>query len=502
LINFQGHSSDITSVCFSIHEEEVYSGSFGGTVIVWDINSKKALHSLKGHMASCTTIAPYPTGQQYLLATGSADCNIKIWDLRRKQCIQTFKGHKGQVNMVLFSPDSRWVASGGVDGTIKLWDLNTSKKLFDFSATESPVSDMKFNPQNLTLASSHHDRTVQYWDLENMGHISSTQAEANLIQKICFDPEDSRFLFTAGNDSLKLWDIEESRLLDNIESNWKGIADLGIYTRESMIFGLTLNTGTMSLWSTDLKSVCYNGRAMEDFRPAPVNLVPKRPEDKPPKKEEKKPVDFTSTFVPVADKPIGLEFNEFLPKVSPELENLKIIQELSENHSNLLAVLNRRSENIHLVLKWWDSGNMPAALNALNMMNDISVIADVLKNGMTDTKNEWITLELCGQVIPLSCSLIESKYESYIKTGISVVITLIKQFRSIISSTLTAPASMGVDLSREDRVKRCEVCFNAFRNVADSPSLAKNARRENLTGELARELKRTLDGFIVECSRR
>ena len=504
LINFQGHSSDITTVFFSSHEEEVYSGSFGGTVIVWDINSKKALHSLKGHMASCTTIAPYPTGQQYLLATGSADCNIKIWDLRRKQCIQTFKGHKGQVNVVLFRPDSRWVASGGVDGTIKLWDLNTSKKLFDFSASESPVSDMKFNPQNLTLASSHADRTIQYWDLENMGHVSNTQPEANVIQKICFDPEDSRFLFSAGNDSLKLWDIEESRLLDNIESNWKGVEDLCVYTRESMIFGLTLNSGSMSLWSTDLKSVCYSGRVMEDFRPAPVNIVAKRPEDKPPKKSEpeRKNADFSTTFVPVGDKPIGLEFNEFLPKVQPEVENLKLLQELSENHANMLAVLNRRSENICLILKWWDSGNMPAALNALNMMNDLSVTADVLKHGLTDTKNEWITLELCGQVIPLAGTLVESKYESYIKTGISVALTLTKQFRSVISSTLSAPSSMGVDLSREDRIKRCEVCFNAFRNVCDSSALAKNARRENQTGELARELKRTLEGFIAECMRR
>ena len=31
---------------------------------------------------------------------------------------------------------------------------------------------------------------------------------------------------------------------------------------------------------------------------------------------------------------------------------------------------------------------MPAALNGLGMMNDISVTADVLKNGLTETKND------------------------------------------------------------------------------------------------------------------
>lgn len=31
---------------------------------------------------------------------------------------------------------------------------------------------------------------------------------------------------------------------------------------------------------------------------------------------------------------------------------------------------------------------MSAALNGLNKMNDLSVTADVLKHGLTDTKNE------------------------------------------------------------------------------------------------------------------
>lgn len=499
LLNFQGHSSDITTVCFSLHEEEVYSGSFGGTVIVWDINSQRPVHSLKGHMAACTTISPYPSGQQVFLATGSADCNLKIWDLRRKSCVQTFKGHKGPVNVVLFSPDSRWVASGGVDGTIKLWDLNSSKKLFDFSLNDSPVTSMKFNPQNLTLASSHQDRTVQYWDLENFGHISSTQPEANPIQKICFDPNDSRFLYSGANESLKVWDIEESKLLDNIESSWKGVEDLCLNNKDSVLVGLTINGPSFSLWATDVNSINYNSRLVDDSKP--VVVLPKKPENK--RIEEKvKLNNLKTSFVPITDEPMGIEYEEFMPKPNPEAENIKAIQEISENHTNFLSMVQRRSENINLILKWWEAGNMSAALNGLSMMNDISVTADVLKYGLTDARNDWITLEFCGQVIPLAGNLIGSKYESYIRTGITVLSTLLKQFRNVISTTLTAPASGGVDLSREERTKRCEVCFNALRAVCDSASLTKNARRDNQTGELAKDLKKNLDSFIIECEKK
>jgi WD40 repeat protein len=367
---------------------------------------------------------------------------------------------------------------------------------------------MKFNPQNLTLASGHQDRTVQYWDLENFGHISSTPPESNSIQKICFDPNDSRYLFTAASESLRLWDIEESRLLDSIESTWRGVEDLCVNAKESMLVGLTVNSASFSLWATDLNAIAYSGRVFDDIRPvvpAPQNIpapVVRKPEEKPKRIEERsRTVDFNTTFVPVADKPLGLEYDDFMPKQPLEPDNSKVLQEVGENHSNFLTVLQRRSENVNLILKWWESGNMPAALNGLNMMNDLSVTADVLKNGLTDTRNEWITLELCGQVIPLAGNLIESKYESYIRTGISVIGTLIKQFRSVISSTLTAPSTMGVDLSREDRIKRCEVCFQAFKTIGDSIGLTKNSRRENQTGDQARDLKRILDSFITECSR-
>lgn len=98
-------------------------------------------------------------------------------------------------------------------------------------------------------------------------------------------------------------------------------------------------------------------------------------------------------------------------------------------------------------------------------------------------------------------ALIDSKYEPYIRTGILVVTTLIKQFKGVISSTITAPVLSGVDLSREDRMKRCENCFFAFKTIADCPSLAKNMKRDNQTGEIAKELKRCLDSFIMECNR-
>ncbi|CAG9310781.1 unnamed protein product [Blepharisma stoltei] len=493
LLSLPGHSSAITSVAFSSEEIELYSGSFGGTVIVWDLNAQKAVSSLKGHLSACTTLSAYPNEGQTYLVTGSSDCNIKFWDLRRKACIQTFKGHRGNVNVVSFSPDSRWIASGGADGTVKIWDLSTSKKLCDFSINDSPVTCLQFNPQNLSMSSGHQDRTVQHWDLENFGHISQTTPEANPIQRICFETSEGRMLFTAANDSLKLWDIENGELYDSIESSWKGVVDLAINEKDNILAGLCVNNSSFSLWSTDLSQVSYDTPRIEEQKVNPIEVRPK--------KREK--VEMGASFVEArSNAPIGLNFQEFMPKVEAESSNdSKILSEIDENHDRILTVIKRRTESINLVLNWWLGGNMSATINALNMMNDISVRADVLRYCFTDCRLDCLSLEHCASILPLAKSLIDSKYEAYIRTGMLVVSTLLKQFRSLITSTLTVPVMMGVDLAKEERIKKCESCLAAFKSVNESQGLEKNSKRENPTGEAGKELKRNLETFIGESKR-
>jgi hypothetical protein len=40
--------------------------------------------------------------------------------------------------------------------------------------------------------------------------------------------------------------------------------------------------------------------------------------------------------------------------------------------------------SIKVILNWWNKGNITSAINALNMMNDQSVVMDVLNNTFGD----------------------------------------------------------------------------------------------------------------------
>jgi hypothetical protein len=495
LLNFQGHSSDITTVAFGYSEEEVYSGSYGGTVMVWDLNSQKAVSSLKGHLAACTTIGTFPNRQQTYIATGSTDCAVKVWDLRQKFCILTFKGHKESVNCVQFSPDHNWLASGGGDGIVKIWDLKTNKKITDMNVGVSPVTCMQFNPENLTLASGHADRTAKLWDLETFGFVSSTLPDAMPPQQICWIPQNGTDLFTASNDSLKLWNIEKALLKDSIESSWKGVMDISVYGKENALLGLCVNGPTFTLWSTDLKTVNFDENTSREPEEQKVNPAQART------RKKDKP-DFNVSFVTCnVNAPTGTDLSELcvthkISPLGPDPEELKVLQDIDEGHAQLINVMKNRTKNIHSVQKYYENGNMTAALNALNMMKDIPAITDTLNSCLVTYKSDAISLEHCSLIIPLAKKLMESRYESHVRIGIRSCEELINMFGGVITSTLTSSTNIGVDLSREERIKKCQAILECFRQLQESECIPKCVSRKGQVGTMASSLMESLNKLV------
>lgn len=94
-------------------------------------------------------------------------------------------------------------------------------------------------------------------------------------------------------------------------------------------------------------------------------------------------------------KPIGLDLNQFAAEnpvqiSSGDKKDLEIINEVMENHTQLIGVVNRRMSSIKVILSFWNKGEISASINALNMMGDNSVIMDVLNH--TFAENQKIDL--------------------------------------------------------------------------------------------------------------
>lgn len=75
----------MSELAFSSSAEQIFAGTYGGTVHIWDLATKKELAKLVGHMTKTTCLNSDYGGK--ILVTGSEDTKVKVWDLRTNKCI-------------------------------------------------------------------------------------------------------------------------------------------------------------------------------------------------------------------------------------------------------------------------------------------------------------------------------------------------------------------------------------------------------------------------------
>src|ERR1700722_17436902 len=81
----------------------------------------KLRETLKGHRHVAASVAFSPDGRT--LASGSYDGTIKLWNVKTGKQQATLKGDSFRVNSVAYSPDGKRLASAGSgDQAIKLWE--------------------------------------------------------------------------------------------------------------------------------------------------------------------------------------------------------------------------------------------------------------------------------------------------------------------------------------------------------------------------------------------
>lgn len=130
------------------------------------------------------------------------------------------------------------------------------------------------------------------------------------------------------------------------------------------------------------------------------------------------------------DKPIGLELKSFdMDAGAGQKRDIEIINEVMEQHNTLVGVVQRRISSIKVIQNWWSKNNIASAINALNMMNDQSIVMDVLNNTFAENqKIEALSYDNISQILPHAISLVNSKYETHILAGLKTCLNILKHW--------------------------------------------------------------------------
>jgi katanin p80 WD40 repeat-containing subunit B1 len=155
-----------------------------------------------------------------------------------------------------------------------------------------------------------------------------------------------------------------------------------------------------------------------------------------------------------------------------------------------------------MILNWWNKGSITSALNALSMMNDTSIVMDVLNNTFAENqKVDSLNYENIAQVVPHATNLVNSKYETHIVAGLKTSLNIIKTWGPEMIKIKTMPVGGGVDLAREERVKKVDLCIDHFMSLYKSKGFQKALKRQGEVQEISTLLHNHLGNLLNKTRR-
>ncbi|KAF9565832.1 U4/U6 snRNP-specific spliceosomal protein [Agrocybe pediades] len=237
-----GDERPISQVRFSPNNEILATGSWSGTVKLWNVPSCTPIRSLRGHSDKIGGVAWHPqatisqSADAVNLASGGGEGNIHLWSLNSESPVSILKGHQDRVCRVAFHPSGNYVASASFDTTWRLWDVNTSTELLLQEGHSKEVYSVEFQNDGALLASGGLDAIGRIWDLRTGRTAMVLDGHVQPIFSTAFSPTGYQVATGAGDDTIRIWDMRAIRSIYTIPAHTSNVSDVRFFHANDMHF--------------------------------------------------------------------------------------------------------------------------------------------------------------------------------------------------------------------------------------------------------------------------
>jgi len=277
----KGHSGWVTCIATSAENPDILlSGSRDKTVCIWSLTRETEQNygypkrSLTGHSHFVQDVVISSDGQFGL--SGSWDGTLRLWDLNFGTTTRRFVGHTKDVLSVAFSADNRQIVSGSRDKTIKLWNtLGECKYTIEDQGHTEWVSCVRFSPQNPVIVSGGWDKVVKVWNLTNCKLRTNLEGHTGYINTVTVSPDGSLCASGGKDGTTRLWDLNEGKHLYSLDA--PDIINALVFSPTRYWLCAATQAG-ITIWDLESKTiVCELTKAYPEFQPkskdpAPISL--------------------------------------------------------------------------------------------------------------------------------------------------------------------------------------------------------------------------------------
>ena len=283
------HGGAARSVAFSPDGLRLASGSWDGTVQLWDGTSGTSITTLKGHSSVVSSVTFSPDGSRL----ASASNTVRLWDSRTDHVagpsvhfdtlytvafspdgsklasvpasnnktillrdgitgiyIATLEGHSGSIGFMIFLADGSRLASASEDGTIRLWDISGAGCcITTFEGHSSWVGSIAIPADGSRLASASGDTTIRLWDSSTGACIGILRGHSGPVRTVIFSPDGQRLASASQDESVWLWDGRTGAHIITLAGHSSWVLSLA-FSPDGLWFASASEDHTIRLWDS------------------------------------------------------------------------------------------------------------------------------------------------------------------------------------------------------------------------------------------------------------
>ncbi|KAH9169851.1 U4/U6 snRNP-specific spliceosomal protein [Lactarius sanguifluus] len=211
-----GDERPISLVRIAPNCEVLATGSWSGSVKLWNIPACTPIRTLRGELYCLYVLCARPAASRrsFNSLTSYSETPISV-----------MKGHQDRICRVAFHPSGNYVASASFDTTWRLWDVNTSKELLLQEGHSKEVYTVEFQDDGALAASAGLDAIGRVWDLR-------TGRTAMVL-----DGTRRRYQIATGasDDTIRIWDLRSLKAMYTIPAHLSNVSDVRFFRSDGTI---------------------------------------------------------------------------------------------------------------------------------------------------------------------------------------------------------------------------------------------------------------------------
>ena len=181
--------------------------------------------------------------------------------------------------------------------------------------------------------------------------------------------------------------------------------------------------------------------------------------------------------------------------------DVPVIKEIMELDSQFMSLMKNRINILSPITNSYQSGNFEDAMNRLSQTKDLGVINDYFRYALIKKEQSQLNLniDMALNIFQKIFQMINSKYDPYFKTGIDTAWAILNYFSDQIIQVLKTPVFNGVDLNREEKIRKYKILVDNFSNLRENPRVENNLKYKEIKGLNLKQFIGEVNFFLNQC---